>query len=81
MSGLVRVGDAGRGTDEYAIVVVVVLPVCKCMLPRAQAREWPSKMGLPDGSGWAVCGGVDAIGRSARSKNHGTSLEVVTRDC
>lgn len=33
MSGFVRVGEAGRGMAEYAMVVVVLLPVCKCIFP------------------------------------------------
>jgi hypothetical protein len=37
----VRVGEAGRdGNAIVAVVVLVLVAVCNCMLPRALAREW-----------------------------------------
>lgn len=56
-----RVGDAGRGIVEYAIVAVVV---CPCMLPRALAvrglKYDPETLLRGCGS---PCGTVDAIAR------------------
>ncbi len=49
MSGFVRVGDAGRGTFEYAMVAVDELPVCECIPPRTVKRVALEYMGNSTG--------------------------------